>query len=67
MWECTQELIGYRNLILECAKELWHKKHPDRERLPKGFEDGFELSSTASRMVPQRFHYVGFFQVHKAV
>jgi len=41
--ECTQELIGYRNLILECAKELWHKKHPDRERLPKGFEDGFRI------------------------
>lgn len=41
--ECTQELIAYRNLILECAKELWRRKYPNRVRLPKGFEDGFRL------------------------
>ena len=41
--ECTQELIAYRNLIVECAKELWRRKHPDRVRLPRGFEEGFRL------------------------
>jgi hypothetical protein len=41
--ECTKELIAYRNLILECAKELWHRKYPDRTYLPKGFEKDFRL------------------------
>ncbi len=41
--ECTQELIAYRNLIVECAKELWRRKNPDRVRLPRGFEEGFRL------------------------
>jgi hypothetical protein len=41
--ECTQELIAYRTLILECAKELWRRKNPGRARLPKGFEEGFRL------------------------
>ncbi|TBR13227.1 MAG: hypothetical protein EPO43_11365 [Rugosibacter sp.] len=41
--ECTQELIAYRNLIVECAKELWRRKHPDRAQLPRGFEKDFRL------------------------
>jgi hypothetical protein len=41
--ECTQELIAYRTLILECAKELWRRKNPERVRLPKKFEDGFRV------------------------
>ena len=41
--ECTQELIAYRNLIVECAKELWRRKNPDRARLPRGFEDDFRI------------------------
>lgn len=41
--ECTQELLAYRTLVLECAKELWRRKNPGRVRLPKGFEDGFRL------------------------
>lgn len=41
--DCTQELIAYRNLVLACAKELWHRKNPDRVRLPKRFEEGFRL------------------------
>ncbi|WP_372827314.1 hypothetical protein [Polaromonas sp.] len=41
--ECTQELIAYRTLILECAKELWRRKNQGRVRLPKGFEEGFRL------------------------
>ncbi|MFZ5555280.1 MAG: hypothetical protein ACOZDY_00935 [Pseudomonadota bacterium] len=41
--ECTLELIAYRTLILECAKELWRRKNPGRVRLPKGFEEGFRV------------------------
>jgi hypothetical protein len=41
--ECTQELIAYRNLVLECAKSLWRAKYPNRVNLPKGFEKGFRL------------------------
>jgi hypothetical protein len=42
--ECTAELMAYRKLVLECAKELWHRARPDRVRLPRGFEDGFRLA-----------------------
>lgn len=41
--ECTQELIAYRNLVLECAKSLWRAKYPNRVNLPKGFGKGFRL------------------------
>lgn len=41
--ECTQELIAYRDLVLECAKSLWRSKYPNRSNLPKGFEKGFRL------------------------
>ncbi len=41
--ECTQELLAYRTLVLECAKEIWRSKNPDRVRLPKGFGEGFRL------------------------
>jgi len=56
--ECTHELIAYRSLILECAKELWRRKNPDRARLPKGFEDGcrvqFDRIDEGSAVVPLR-------------
>ena len=42
--ECTQELIAYKNIVLECAKALWRRKFPDRARLPKGFEGDFRLA-----------------------
>ena len=41
--DCTQELIAYRNLVLECAKSLWRARYPQRSNLPKGFEKGFRL------------------------
>jgi hypothetical protein len=41
--ECTQELLSYKRLILECAKELWRRRNPNRERLPKNFEEAFTL------------------------
>lgn len=58
--ECTQELIAYRDLVLECAKSLWRIKYPDRARLPKGFGEGFRLQfdrlEPGSAAVPlQRF------------
>ena len=56
--DCVQELVAYRNIILECAKELWKRKHPDRVRLPNGFEDGFRLQfdriDRGSVLVPLR-------------
>lgn len=56
--DCVQELVAYRNIILECAKELWKRKHPDRVRLPNGFEDGFRLQfdriNPGSVVVPLR-------------
>lgn len=56
--ECTQELIAYRTLILECAKELWRRKNPGRVRLPKGFEDDFRVQfdriEEGSAVVPLR-------------
>ncbi len=48
--ECTQELLAYRTLVLECAKELWRRNHPDRVYLPRRFEDGFRLEF--DRVVP---------------
>lgn len=56
--ECTQELVAYRTLVLECAKELWRRKNPGRVRLPKGFEDGFRLQfdrvESGSAVIPLR-------------
>ena len=56
--ECTQELIAYRTLVLECAKELWRRKNPNRVRLPRGFEDGFRLEfdrvDSGSAVLPLR-------------
>ncbi len=56
--ECTQELVAYRTLVLECAKELWRRKNPGRVRLPKGFEDGFRLQfdrvDPGSAVIPLR-------------
>jgi hypothetical protein len=56
--ECGQELIAYRRIVLECAKELWRRKHPARERLPKRFEDSFRIQfdrlEPGSTLVPLR-------------
>lgn len=56
--ECTQELVAYRRIILECAKALWRRQHPGRERLPKRFEGSFRLQfdrlEEGSALVPLR-------------
>lgn len=41
--DCVGELTAYKKLVLECAKELWRRDNPDRERLAKGFEERFML------------------------
>lgn len=54
--DCTQELIAYRNIVLECAKSLWKVKYPNRSNLPRGFEKGFRLQfnrlENGSALVP---------------
>jgi hypothetical protein len=37
------ELIKYKEILVESAKELWRRNHPDRQRLPKNFEDSLSL------------------------
>jgi hypothetical protein len=41
--DMLSELIAYKRLVLETAKELWRRKHPDRERLTKGYEERWEI------------------------
>jgi len=37
------ELYAYKELLVSAAKELWRRHHPDRQRLPKNFEDSLCL------------------------
>ena len=37
------ELLAYRTLLVETAKELWRGENRDRQRLPKGFEESIRL------------------------
>lgn len=37
------EIIAYKRLLQETAKEVWRLTHPQRVRLPKKFEEGFTL------------------------
>lgn len=37
------ELIAYKTILVETAKELWRRNNPDRQRLPKNFEDSLTL------------------------
>jgi hypothetical protein len=38
------ELVAYRTLVVDCAKALWRRRHPDRERLPANYEESIVLS-----------------------
>jgi hypothetical protein len=38
--DSLQELASYKRILLEIAKEVWRRRNPDRQRLPRGFEDG---------------------------
>lgn len=37
------DLTVYKQLVVETAKALWRSKHPERVKLPRGFEDGIRL------------------------
>ena len=37
------DLLRYREILVEVAKELWRRNHPDKERLPKNFEESLSL------------------------
>lgn len=56
--DCVGELAAYKRLVIECAKELWRRTNPDKERLPKGFEERLTLQfaelQPGSALVPLR-------------
>jgi hypothetical protein len=41
--DVLSELLAYRKLLVETAKELWRSENRERQRLPKGFEDSIRL------------------------
>jgi hypothetical protein len=41
--DVLEEVLRYKCLLVETAKDLWHRENPSRERLPKNFEDGLKL------------------------
>lgn len=41
--DVLSELLAYRKLLIETAKELWRSENRERQRLPKGFEDSIRL------------------------
>ena len=47
--EALSELVAYRELLVAVAKSRYLLRHPERMRLPKGFEAGFRLSLTGVR------------------
>lgn len=41
--EALPELAAYRDLVLATARALYQARHPERQRLPKGFDSGLRL------------------------
>lgn len=41
--DTARDLAAYQNLVIEVAKRLYLKDHPERQRTPKGFSTAFEL------------------------
>lgn len=41
--DVLNELLQYKKILIETAKELWRKNNPDRERIPKGFENSIRI------------------------
>ena len=39
----AKDLVAYEELVVELAKHLYLTKNRDRQRVPKGFADGFHL------------------------
>lgn len=41
--DALPDLLAYKALLVETAKELWRRHNPERQRLPKNFEDSLVL------------------------
>lgn len=41
--DALPELMAFKKLVVETAKGLWRARNPQRERLPRYFEDGIQL------------------------
>jgi hypothetical protein len=41
--DVARDLAAYQSLIIELAKALYFKDHPERQRTPRGFGSAFEL------------------------
>lgn len=54
--DVLSELLAYRKLLVETAKELWRSENRERQRLPKGFEESIRLKfysiESGSAVVP---------------
>jgi hypothetical protein len=42
-FDVLPDLVAYKSLLVETAKELWKRKNPDRQRLPNKFDDSLVL------------------------
>lgn len=42
-FDVLPDLAAYRSLIIEAAKMLFKRRHNNRVRVPKGFEDSFQI------------------------
>lgn len=41
--DVTPDLLRFKTLLVEVAKELWRRNNPDRKNLPKNFEDSLSM------------------------
>ena len=41
--ETLVELAAYQELVVGVARELFRERHPDRQRIPRGFAEGLQL------------------------
>lgn len=41
--EALAELVAYREILVGVAKDLFHRHHPERQRVPRGFTDRLQL------------------------
>lgn len=37
------ELIAYKKILIETAKQIWRRRNPEKERLPRGFESSIQV------------------------
>ena len=44
--DVARDLVAYEELVLALAKHLYREKHPERQRVVRGFAEGFHLHLT---------------------